>query len=202
MVKAFEEVAFSLEPGATSEVIRTSHGLHLIRLEERQGAIVVPFEEVQDEIARDLARREKGAELARARAEELAAAIREGHSLLEVAREVGLNIERTDRIRHRPDGYVPGLGAVPQVLAAAFALSEEEPSSAEIFPVQGDAFVLIQLLERVEPDAEEIEAQLEGERERLLTQRRNQIEQTWVTASQESLAESGRIFYSLEPMGR
>jgi parvulin-like peptidyl-prolyl isomerase len=202
MVKPFEDVAFSLEPGATSEVVRTSHGLHLIRVEEKKAALVVPFEEVQDEIARDLARREKGLELARERAEELAAEIREGRSLLDVAREVGLNIERTDAIRHSPEGYVQGLGALPELVTAAFALREEQPSSAEIFPLRDYGFVLIQLLERIEPDAEEIENLLEGERERLLTERRAQLEQTWITASRDALAESGKLFYSLKPLER
>jgi peptidyl-prolyl cis-trans isomerase D len=202
MVKPFEEVAFSLEPGATSEVIRTSHGLHLIRVEERQAAIVVPFEEVQDEIARDLVRGEKAVEMARAQAEELATAVREGRSLLEVAREAGLAIERTEPIRHRPDGYVPGLGAAPELVTAAFALTEEEPSSAEIFPVQGDKFVLIQLLERAEPPAEEIEALIEAERERLLAERRTQLEQSWIADRRDSLAESGKLFYSLKPLER
>ncbi len=202
MVKPFEDVAFSLEPGATSEVVRTSHGLHLIRVEEKKAALVVPFEEVQDEIARDLARREKGLELARERAEELAAEIREGRSLLDVAREVGLNIERTDPIRHSPEGYVQGLGALPELVTAAFALREEQPSSAEIFPLRDYGFVLIQLLERIEPDSEEIENLLEGERERLLTERRAQLEQTWITASRDALAESGKLFYSLKPLER
>ncbi len=202
MVPPFEEAAFSLEPGATSEVIRTTHGLHLIRVEERQAAMVVPFEEVRDEIARDLIRREEAIGLARARAEELAAAIREGNSLLETAREAGLNIERTDPIRRRPDGYVPGLGAVPELVTAAFALTEEEPSSTEIFTIQDSEFVLIQLLGRTEPTAEELEALVDGERERLAVERRAELEQAWITASRDSLDERGKLFYSLKPMER
>jgi peptidyl-prolyl cis-trans isomerase D len=202
MVPPFEEAAFALEPGVISEVIRTTHGLHLIRVDERQAAMVVPFEEARKEIARDLIRREEATGVARARAEEFASAIREGRSLLEVAREAMVNIERTDSIRRRPDGYVPGLGAAPEVVTAAFALTEEEPSSAEIFTVQDDTFVLIQLLERTEPNAEEFEALVDEERERLAVERRSQLEQTWITASQDSLSESGKLFYSLEPMKR
>jgi peptidyl-prolyl cis-trans isomerase D len=200
MVPPFEEAAFSLEIGAISEVIRTTHGLHLIRVEERQAAMVVPFEEARDEIARDLIRREEATGLARARAEELASAIREGRSLLEVAREAMLNIERTEAIRRRPDGYLPGLGAAPELVTAAFALTEEEPSSAEIFTVQDDKFVLIQLLERTEPTAEELEALVDEERERLAVERRSQLEQTWIAASRDSLAERGKLYYSLKPM--
>jgi peptidyl-prolyl cis-trans isomerase D len=202
MVPPLEEAAFSLEPGAISEVIRTAQGLHLIRVEERQAAMVVPFEEVRDEIARDLIRREEAVGLARARAEALASAIREGHSLLETAREAGLNIERTESIRRRPDGYVPGLGASPELVTAAFALTEEKPSSPEIFTVQDDEFVLIQLLERTEPPAEELEALVDQERERLAVERRAELEQAWITARRDSLDASGKLFYSLKPMER
>jgi peptidyl-prolyl cis-trans isomerase D len=202
MVPAFEKVAFSLEPGEMSGVIRTPNGLHLIRVEERRAAMVVPFEEVRDEIARDLIREDAAMGVARKRAEELAAEIRQGHSLLEAARKARLSIERTDAIRHRPDSYIPGLGAAPEVISAAFALSEEHPSSPEIFEVQGDQLVLIQLLERTEPPDEEIEPLVEEERQRLITERRAQLERDWIAKRQDALAKRGKIFYSLKPMER
>jgi len=202
MVPPFEEAAFSLEPGTISEVIRTTHGLHLIRAEEKRAAMVVPFEEVRDEIARDLVGRDDALAVARERAEELAGEIREGRSLLEAARESMLSIERTEPIQHRPDGQVPGLGAAPELVTAAFALTEEHPSSPEIFEVRGDKFVLIQLLERTEPLAEEIEPLVEEERERLLAERRMQLEQAWITARQDALTERGKLFYSLKALER
>jgi peptidyl-prolyl cis-trans isomerase D len=202
MVLPFEEAAFSLEPGAISEVIRTTHGLHLIRLEERRAAMVVPFEEVRDEIARDLVRRDDALEVARERAEELAGEIREGRSLLEAARQSMLSIERTEPIHHRPDGHVPGLGPAPELVTAAFALTEEHPSSPEVFEVQGDKFVLIQLLERTEPLAEEIDPLVEEARERLLFERRAQLQQAWITARQDALSKRGKLFYSLKALER
>jgi peptidyl-prolyl cis-trans isomerase D len=202
MVPPFEEAAFSLEPGAISDVIRTSHGLHLIRVEERRAAKVVPFEEAREEIARDLIRRERAVERARERAEQLASAVREGRSLLEAARQAALPIERTDLIRRRPDGYVPALGAAPELLTAAFALTPEQPSSAEIFTVQGDKLALIQLLERKEPSPEEIEALVGEERSRLTEERKSQLEQSWITARRDSLAERGKLFYSLKALER
>jgi peptidyl-prolyl cis-trans isomerase C len=50
MVGPFEEAAFGLMPGQTSEVIETQFGLHIIRLEEKQAAGAVPLSEVRPQI--------------------------------------------------------------------------------------------------------------------------------------------------------
>jgi peptidyl-prolyl cis-trans isomerase D len=202
MVKPFEEAAFSLEPGAISEVIRTTYGLHLIRVEEKRAATVVPLEDARDEIARDLIRSDKAVEMARARAEALSAEVREGRSLVEAARKAKVPIERTEPIRYSRDGYVPGLGPAPDLLTAAFALTKERPSSTEIFEPRESEFVLIQLLERTEPPPEEIEAMAEAERQRMLIERRAQLEQAWIADRRDALAERGRLFFSLKPLER
>jgi hypothetical protein len=62
--------------------------------------------------------------------------------------------------------------------------------------------VLIQLLERTEPAAEEIEALVDGERERMLTERRAQLEQSWIADRRDSLADRGKLFYSLKALER
>jgi peptidyl-prolyl cis-trans isomerase C len=50
MVGPFEEAAFGLMPGQTSEAIETQFGLHIIRLEEKQAAGAVPLSEVRPQI--------------------------------------------------------------------------------------------------------------------------------------------------------
>lgn len=49
MVKPFEEAAFGLEhPGDLSEIVETRYGLHILRLEDREPARQIPFEEVEE----------------------------------------------------------------------------------------------------------------------------------------------------------
>jgi peptidyl-prolyl cis-trans isomerase D len=199
MVQPFEDVAFALQPGETSDVVKSVHGFHVIRVEEKRAAQVVPFEEARRQIALDLARSDAGRRAARAQADALSAAVRGGQSLVDAAREQEIAIDRPEPIRRRPDGYVPGVGAAPEVVTAAFALSEESPSDPRVYEV-GDGFVLVELLSREEPDEEEIQALLPEERERLQRERRGTIETAWLEGLREDLSASGALMYDLNPL--
>ncbi len=50
MVPAFEAVAFALQPGEISDVVETPFGLHILRLEERKPARLLPLDEVRDQL--------------------------------------------------------------------------------------------------------------------------------------------------------
>ncbi len=50
MVKPFEEVAFSLDPGTVSDVVTTRFGYHLIKVHEHVDESVVPFDAIKDRI--------------------------------------------------------------------------------------------------------------------------------------------------------
>ena len=54
-VQEFEEAAFALKKkGDLSPLVKTQFGYHIIQLEERQPAGVRPFEEVRDELMKDV----------------------------------------------------------------------------------------------------------------------------------------------------
>jgi len=59
MAREFDKAAFALaNPGDLSDVVRTSFGFHIIRLEERKPAGRQPFEAVRDSMVQDLINRE------------------------------------------------------------------------------------------------------------------------------------------------
>lgn len=50
MVPAFEKVAFSLQPGEVSDPVETAFGVHILRLEERSAARLLPLDEVREQL--------------------------------------------------------------------------------------------------------------------------------------------------------
>ena len=200
MVKAFEDAAFSLEPGVVSDPVRSDFGLHVIRVEEHRPASLTPFEDVRESLARELIASERAAEVNREVADGLSAAVAGGQSLEEAARAADLTLERSGWLRRSPDGFVPGLGAAQDLMTTAFAMNPGE-SSNRVFEVDGK-LAMVQLLERQLPDAADIEQGIEAERQQLRSQKQTVLAQSWLNERRSELIEAGELAVDLSVVSR
>ncbi len=198
MVPEFDEAAFTLELGVLSEPVKTTYGFHVIEVQERKAAEQRTLQAVQGDLAFELLEKRTRRERARALADRLAGEVRAGTTLETAAREAGLTLERTGWLKRRPDGFIPALGAAPEVLAVAFTL-EPGKSSDRVFEV-GDRLALIQVLDRRLPTAEEIEPEVEAQRQLLQQQKRNALVNTWIGQRRAALVDSGELALNLDAL--
>lgn len=121
MVPEFEEVAFSLEPGAVSDLVRSPFGFHIIKVFDKKEAVLRPLDEVRDQIAEQL-KVERAQQQADDMALRFSSEIRRPADLDRAAAANGLQVQESEFfLRDEP---IAGIGFAPEVTAEAFSLPE------------------------------------------------------------------------------
>lgn len=162
-VPEFDKTAFSLQPGQTSDVIKTQFGYHILQVEDKKTAHTRPVAEVKPEILPILEQQRAGAAEQTFAAQLVDQAKKDG--LAKAATAKGLHVETTDFIPR--DGVVPGVADGSQLLTKAFAVNK----GAETESVStGDGFAVFQVADTRPAHAPEFAAY----REHILTDYREQ----------------------------
>jgi peptidyl-prolyl cis-trans isomerase D len=141
MVPEFEQAAFSLGVGATSDLVQTQFGIHIIRVNERREARVQPLEEVGPSIA-ILIRAQKASDLGASTAQAIAVALANDPNLDEVAAEYGGEVDETPLFA-RADG-LPDIGNSVALVDQIFSLDVDGIGTAQ--PVQ-NGWIVPQVIE-------------------------------------------------------
>ncbi len=120
-VPEFEQKAFTMKPGETSDLVKTAYGYHILRVLEREDARLKPFAEVQDTIRDEMTRDRRDQERIRLTERARAAALKHGRKIEEAGREVGLAVLTATIERGNP---LPEAGAEVGLMDALFAASQ------------------------------------------------------------------------------
>lgn len=145
MVKAFDEVVFSLQKGEMSDLVKTDFGYHIIKLEDINPATTVPLAEVAEQIKTRL-RQQKVADVFAEKAENFSNAVYEQGDNLEAAAEIaGVKVAQSDWVmKNRPMGGV----WTPKLLQAIFTDEViKDKRNTSVVEVGEDTLVAARMLE-------------------------------------------------------
>jgi peptidyl-prolyl cis-trans isomerase D len=181
-----KDAIFRLHQGELSLPVRSDRGYIILALKDSQPAHQGSLEEARDKVITDL-KREKSAELAKSKADDLAKRAKAGGKFDAAARALGLEPKTSDSFAR--DGSIPG-GASGKQLAAAFNLKAGDVGA----PLSlGQNWFVYRVAEKQEPNPAEFDAQKKQLTEDALQAKRNLAFEAFRTSLDKRLKEEGKL---------
>ena len=177
---AVAEQAFSLKEGDVSPAIRTPQGFAFITVTGRQDSYLPKLDEARAKVRDDVLKK-KSVETAQQRAAALAPQLKSG-DFTAAAKSAGLEATTTDLIaRGAPIGAA---GVSPAVDAVAFSL----PVGSVSDPITTDnGAVIVKVLEKQDPSADEIAKGKEQMKGELINERRGRFYASYMSKARERM---------------
>jgi peptidyl-prolyl cis-trans isomerase D len=151
MVPEFDAVAFGLESGQLSDVVKTEYGFHIIKLTEKIPGAVKPIDEVRAQLTEQLAM-ERAESQAANLADSLSKQVSRPADLDNAAKTLGLTVQ--DSGFFSQEEPILGLGMAPEVNGRVFGLQPDQVTG--VLPTSR-GFVVGAVVARQEPYVPKLE---------------------------------------------
>jgi peptidyl-prolyl cis-trans isomerase D len=180
-------LAFGAKPGSAPQVSSTGDGFAVFQVEDLKPAHAPTFDEYKSHLLDDFREQQLPQLLAR-KTNELADKAHAENNLAQAAKELGATVKTSDLVGHT--AQVPDIGDLSTAAPDLFDLKVGQLSKAIN---TGHAGVVAKILDKQEPTAEETAKNLDATRDSLLSERREQMFEVFVTALTDRYQKQGGI---------
>ena len=186
MVPEFENAAFSLGAGETSDLVQSPFGYHIIRVTEHKDETFSPLAQVKERIRQSMLA-ERTRKVVEEKMGRMSDALRRGKALEEAARAESLSVQKSSPLeRGKP---VPPL-ASPALVAKAFEMGKGEVAKEPFAIPNGYAFISLDEVQPSRlPELKEVQARVRADlvQEKALARARELAAQVRARAEKEGL---------------
>ena len=152
------------------------------------------FDEIRGRVESEF-KNERVAALLTQKSQELSDRAKAEHDLKKAAKEAGASVKTSDFVL--PDGQVPDIGSMTGAAAAAFSLKPGEISG----PISnGNTGVVLQILDKQEPTAQDFEAKKDQIRDSLTQNKQQERFILFLTNLRTQMEKSGKIKINQDEM--
>lgn len=162
--------SFTLKTGELGGPIETPKGIYILKVKDRLPAAVPPLNTIRARVETAV-RAVKAAELAKQKAESALAGLAKGES--------PAPFSDTGSFSYAEAGAVPKIGTSPEIMEAAFTLSQTAPLPKSAFKL-GDSWIVIKLKNRVVADKTAFASAKESIKQQILPKKQQDALNDWL----------------------
>jgi peptidyl-prolyl cis-trans isomerase D len=171
MVAEFDTAAFALKPKELSGVVTSQFGYHIIQTLEKDPAKLKPFEEVKDELAKEVRSQAVTDKMQMLGDQMHADLVKSPKSAADIAKKYGADLIVVPSAA--PGEAIPGLGVNPEIDGTLVSMKPDEVSSELVLPNNRMAVVILNSRTPGRPsEFSEVQAQI---RDKLVTDKAAQM---------------------------
>jgi peptidyl-prolyl cis-trans isomerase D len=188
-VKNFNTIFADLQKNEISKVIKTDRACYVVQIVDKKASYLPKLGDIRNEVEKYFIESEKQ-NIAEKEASAILAGLKKGNSLDQVAKEKGVKTNETGLFQ--PGNIIPKVGISPEAAEAIIQLSANKPYPDKPFRIN-NSYLIFKFKSTGNIDKNDSEAKKNLYKKALISFKREEVMQAWLSGNKEKMIKKGRI---------